>query len=174
MNKGLSALLFFFIAMGGVLSAAPTTPSSTQPGTGDVQLMFIQTAEEAIVTRTTHPRKYILTLKNINPEVAYVSDRPTKMAGKTTIQSFLREWNSGQEGFSANNPNAALVTKTSNSSISSKGKETMVVLTNPRFDTKSKTLSYDIQTVGGSDTIEEGAHEEPVLFIDSNCFMFCS
>ena len=139
-----------------------------------VELLFIQTAKEAVISKNrSNNGKFVLTLKGVNPEIAYFSDRPKRIAGKTSIQIFLNEWSRGSQSFKADNPNAALVTRLSHSSSHGDSQENMVVLTNPRYDPRRNTLSYDIEPISNNSAIEEGVHKDPVLFIDSSCFNLC-
>jgi hypothetical protein len=162
MKKGLTALLLsaLLVSVGSVSAFVPKPSADEQQ---DFQLMFIQTAEEAVVKQNPkNPDRWIVTLRNVDPDVAYFSERPKKMAGKVTIENFLEEWKQGTR----NNPTGALITQFSHSNLEGDGSNRQIVLSNPRFDKRNKTITYDAQNPLGSKNLREGKHQDPVLFIE--------
>jgi hypothetical protein len=164
-----------------VKSKAPTTITKTpavstqQPKTTPaVELTFIQVARSGIIARDVNNRgKFTLTLKGIDPEVVYMSDRAAALSGKTSIQQFIGEWKSQPSNLKPERPNALLVTKMSKTAKDNQSYENMVILSNPRYTDGSKSLTYDIEIVDKSQTLHEGSIREPVLFIESSCTSFC-
>lgn len=161
MKKGIAALLLSaFVVSVGSLSAFVPKPAAGEEN--DFQLMFIQTAEEAVVKQNPkNPDRWVVTLRNIDPDVAYFSERPKKMAGKVTVEGFLEEWKVGNK----RNPTGALVTQFSHAG-SGEGNGGQIVLSNPRFDKRNRTITYDAQNPMGKKHLSEGKHEDPVLFIE--------
>lgn len=162
MNKGFVALaLSAIIVSTSYLSGYVPKPLPSERQ--NFQLLFIQTAEEAILRQNPKDHnQWTLTLKNVDPEVAYFSESPRKMAGKVTISNFLEEWKIK----SPKNPKGALVTQFSHSSAEGSNNDRQIVLSNPRWNQRNNTLTYDVANPKGISSLTEGQHQDPVLFIE--------
>jgi len=170
-KKKLTALFagVFIVAASALLAAHDATAAGRE-----TDLLFVQTAGQAVITQdSTNPTHYILTLKNVSPEVAFFSDSPNRITGKTTLQVFVDEWGSGKNSFKTSSPNASIVTRVSSSPATEATRENSVVLSNPTYNPRTKTLTYMVEDINGTATIETGTHQSPVLFIDGICFI-CS
>lgn len=161
MKRGIAALLLSaFVVSTGSLSAFVPKPAAGEENS--FQLMFIQSAEEAVVKQNPkNPDRWVVTLRNVDPDVAYFSDSPKKMAGKLTVEGFLDEWKLGNK----KNPTGSLVTQFSHAS-SGAGETGQIILSNPRFDKRNNTITYDAQNPLGKKHLSEGKHQDPVLFIE--------
>lgn len=164
MKKGLVALLFSAVFIStGTVSAANYVPKPAASEQQDFQLLFIQSADEAIVKQNPkNPDKWTVVLKNVDPDVAYFSEQPKKMAGKVTIDGFLSEWKVGKR----KNPNGSLIVQFNHADLEGDGSNRRIILSNPRFDKRSNTITYDAQNPLGSKNLIEGKHQDPVLFIE--------
>lgn len=163
MNKGFFGAILCTIIMSAVnLSGYVPKPESAERQ--NFQLLFIQTAEEAVLRQNPkNPDQWTLTLKNVDPEIAYFSESPKKMAGKVSISNFLQEWDTKT---SKRTPQGALVTKFSHSSAQGSDQERQIYLSNPRWSSKNNTLTYDVLNPFGSKSLTQGNHQAPVLFIE--------
>jgi hypothetical protein len=85
----------------------------------------------------------VLRLIDVAPSTIYFSDRPERITGQLTTQYFIEHWNSGDNSFQANPPNATL-------SILSGDlpQEIVLVLKSPRME--NKDLLYDVEILEGS------------------------
>ncbi len=139
------------------------------------KVLFIQTAKEAVIQQDMYSDRgqYVLTLKGIQPNVAFFADRPQRNAGKIALTEFINDWSQGGgDSFQEENPNGALVTVSTTPSNSSDIAESVMILSEPQYDARNQTLTYKVRTENGKQ-IDEGRHANPVLFIDSGCYMLC-
>lgn len=124
-------------------------------GTGaagkQVDYLFVQNAKSAKL------KDGVLTLKDVNAQTIYFSDRPERIVGHASTEDFVTNWgHGGSDSFAADPPNAAL-------SILHGGKaeDVIVVLRKPRLE--QGALIYDVDVLDGdADAAGEGAS----LFID--------
>jgi hypothetical protein len=100
------------------------------------QFLFVQNAEGI-----AH-QGGVLTLKGVSPLVTVFSDRPERIAGHMTTESFVPFWGEGADSFAADPPNATL------SVLDGSGVDNAVVeLRNPRLH--GKDLSYEVKVLEG-------------------------
>lgn len=125
--------------------------------------VFVQTAPEATITKSTAPHTYELSLKNIQNYTTYFSDRPSRTSSIMTLESFLNLWT---KGFAKDAPNASISGVSNNKMVNFPAE-----LTKPRYDSASKTLTYVIHPLEGKESnIPSGLHLSDVsLFIDPLC-----
>lgn len=162
MKKGFTALILSAIMMTSTYASAyiPKPAVNEQEG---FQILFIQSAKEVNVARSkTNTDLWTITLKDVEPDVAYFSETPKKMAGKVSIENFIQEIAAKR----ANGPRANLVTQLSHSGSQGSSYERQVILSNPRFDKATNSITYDAKNPVGSNNLQEGKHENPVLFIE--------
>lgn len=156
------------------ITKTPTSGTNSNTQTPAVDLTFIQIAKNGTIARNINDRsKFTLTLKGVDPEIVYMSDRSSALSGKTTIQQFLNEWKLNRSNLKPERPNALLVSKMSKTARDNQSNENMVILSNPRYTESTKSLVYDIEIMDKSKTIREGSVHDPVLFIESTCTAFC-
>ena len=115
-----------------------------------VPVMFVQNAA------ASHYKDGMLTLKNIQPDLLWFSDRPYRMAGTTTLAEYMKDWDDAVDGFKADPPNATL------SYLSGKTMASVAMeLTEPTID--GNDISYRVKLLEGTPANETG----PVsLFVD--------
>lgn len=160
-NKLTLLILNIFLASSDLAFGYLPKPSIDEAQ--NYRLLFIQTAEEIIVKQNPkNPERWMVTLLNVSPDVSYFSEKPKKIAGKITIDNFLEEWKLGPKS----NPNGSLVTQFSYSNLEGDGTKKLISLSNPRFDNRNRTITYDAQNPSGKNNLSEGRHAEPVLFIE--------
>jgi len=162
MKKGFFTLILcsFFISGSSIFGYIPKPNPQEQE---NFELLFIQSAEEVTLKQNPrNPERWTITLKNIDPDIAYFSEKPRKMAGKVTIQDFIEEWNLNNK----NSPSGSLVTKFSHADAQGTDSDRKVILSNPRYNAKRMTLTYDARNAYGTDNLQNGSHKDPVLFIE--------
>jgi len=162
MKKGFMALILSAIMITTTYASAyiPKPAANEQEG---FQMLFIQSAEEVNVNRSaTNPDLWTVTLKNVDPDIAYFSESPKKMAGKVSIENFIQEVGSNR----SNASKANLVTQLSHSGSQGSSYDRQVILSNPRFDKSNNSITYDAKNPLGSQNLQEGNNKDPVLFIE--------
>ena len=147
--SGVAIATAAFLSTAGVAGAqstgTPTTGSagstgSTTPST--VEQLFVQTATGgAIKPVAGKAGVYSLTLQGVPAEVTSFTDRPLRVRSGLTTADFVGIWNGGT--FDASPPNAALVIDGAPTT-----RDTFVfTLTNPKYDAKSKQITYSAKIV---------------------------
>lgn len=117
------------------------------------------------------PNTYVLTLKNVNPDVVYFTDRPARYTSHIKLSKFLQEWKTG--AFKTDPPNAvmeAIRLQVGGKKESKKSVSYEIMLTNPNYNSKSNLLTFEVKPLKGNSTkITKTADSDYVaLFID-NC-----
>ena len=99
--------------------------------------LFVQVADSgSLVPREGAAGQYVLTLNGVAPQTVYFSDRPARVAGYVTTESFLKGL-----GFSDKNPPNAAVEVAQ----AAEDEDTIVVeLRHPVYDAAKATLQYDV------------------------------
>jgi hypothetical protein len=100
--------------------------------------MFVQVADSgSLVPKDGSPGQYLLTLNGVAPQTVYFSDRPLRIAGHVTTDSFLKGL-----GFSDTNPpNAAVAVD-----YAAQDEDTIIVeLRHPVYNIAKATLQYDVK-----------------------------
>ncbi|MCH9610843.1 MAG: hypothetical protein SP1CHLAM42_09180 [Chlamydiales bacterium] len=111
-----------------------------------------------------------LNLHNVNDSVAFFSERPDRRAGSVTLNEFLENWDLGHSSFLLQPPNAGFIYYAPSKSPRARTahySEVNLVLRNPKYDSKSDTLSFDVTLLTPAMKIPAGELLEPTLFIDS-------
>jgi len=143
----------FLTAIGLTLSLllAPLHADETlKEGETIVPVMFVQNAA------ASQYKDGVLTLKTIQPDLLWFSDRPYRMAGTTSLEEYMKDWDDAADGFRADPPNATL-SYLSGETMTSVAME----LTEPTVD--GNDISYRVKLLEGTPANETG----PVsLFVD--------
>lgn len=147
------------IAGGGfpdLASAQHSTPSKETRTDQQVQLMFVQTADDLKV----NPKEKTLRLINVNQQTFYFSDRPKRVAGNITMPAYLDEWTAvaGPDNFANDPPNATLSVYEG-----SRQDNTLAVVEISHPVVEGKDLIYKYKVIEGKLPKEGGATS---LFID--------
>ena len=90
----------------------------------DVIVFFVQNSQNIEYDAGT----VVLILKHVGPTTIWFTDRPERMAGHETVQSFVGDWGKGKDSFAANPPNATLSVFEGD-----QVQDAVVVLSNPRL-----------------------------------------
>ena len=131
---------------GSLLAAAPTHEEVSKV----TSFLFVQN------TNSGSFRDGRLTLKGSAP-VLFFSDRPYRISGHTTLEHFIDSWDSGEDSFAEDPPNAVL------SILGENVESFVVVLSDPEL--KSGGVSYKVEVEDG--TIPP-KFKDASLFIDNN------
>ncbi|HIK46250.1 MAG TPA: hypothetical protein IGR64_15425 [Leptolyngbyaceae cyanobacterium M65_K2018_010] len=116
-----------------------TIPLS-QTGTEDkADFLFVQTSNSL----TYDPVQSTLTLVGVSPVTLFFSDRPNRIAGNMTTESFIPFWSTGTDSFLADPPNADVSILEGNTL-----KQVVVVLKDPVL--KDGDLTYTISVLDGT------------------------
>lgn len=171
----LAILSFAFILSIQSLSALP--PGSTGKGSvtnksayeqssslamqdGKARTFAVRSEAAVIIKDRQNPTKFYMTLKKVDPEVLYYAK--DSAPGRTTLTAFLRD-----SALAANGPSQASYNSRVEQSAFSTAENAIVTLSNPKWDEKAKTLTFDISS-SGERQLSEGTHMNPVLFIRVN------
>ena len=156
-----AAIVLIALAFAAVTISKPC--SESEMTSGQPSFLFMQTAHSGTLSATKADGTRTLTLKNVSPVTVYFSERPDRETGHEATSDFIAEWDSGEDSFALNPPNAALdIIGADSQSI------TIVELMQAKYDASTQTLEYEIiilddETEG---TIPQ-SFDEVVLFIDS-------
>lgn len=123
-----------------------------------VELLFVQEAASASVA--TEGENQVLTLTGVDADTVYFADRPDRVAGTQSTESFVDEWAAGADSFADDAPNAAL-------KVAGSDEVYIVELLEPSYDAAAQTLSYRVVPVGDTGELPVSM-ESPSLFIDSS------
>lgn len=127
-----------FLAGALVLPAAAASVTARAEDAKTADFLFVQTADA--MTFAAHQNR--LTLRGVNPQTLFFSDRPERIAGHMTTERFVPFWTEGPDSFHSNPPNADL-------SIMEKGelREVVVVLRDPVLE--GGDLRYTVEILEG-------------------------
>jgi hypothetical protein len=105
---------------------------------------FVQSSLSGSLTpinynNTTENQVHKLILNNVSSSTLAFSDRPDRIVNLTETQTFIDNWNKGQDSFKNDPPNAVL-------SINVNGREEIFALEllNPKYDREQKTIQYEV------------------------------
>jgi hypothetical protein len=115
-------------------SLGQSTPESTE----QADFLFVQTAK----SMSFDPATKKLTLNDVSPVTLFFSDRPERIAGNMTTETFLPFWSTGTDSFLSDPPNADLSILEDNTL-----RQVVVILKDPVLEGDS--LSYTIEVVDG-------------------------
>ena len=151
-----SLAVFAPIAVLVAVTISSSAFSEAQDKNAQVQLMFVQSAENLKVDAAAKTMRLV----KVNQQTLYFSDRPDRIAGHMTMADYLKEWTAkaGKDNFGKNPPNAAL-------SVYEPGQKdstlVAVEITNPVVD--GADLVYNYKIIEGKMPAAGGATS---LFID--------
>lgn len=157
----------------GLLFSTTVFASSTSNQNKNAQLLFVMLAKHgAIQVVDKQKQTYQVSLKNVNPEVVYFSNRPIRESGHVDLTKFLNAWKNGS--FVQNPPNGVMEAVRLNAE--NKPVKTVsyaIVLTNPSYDKKNNEIHFDAKPLPGNPTaLPDLAHSDYVaVFIDSYCLV---
>jgi hypothetical protein len=83
-----------------------------------------------------------MTLSDMAPHVVWFTERPDRKSGHIALKAFLKGWETGENSFKADPPNAVLTLMDASDSPS------IIVIRNPIY--KDNSLTYDVEILDGS------------------------
>lgn len=139
--------------LAGLCLLALTSYSSAE--TGKVELLFVQSA-----TAGSFDGK-MLTLNGVGA-TSYFSDRPNRIVGHMSSETFVGQWAEGEDSFESNPPNAVL------SVLDESGvNDSTVELFSPQI--KDDQISYQVKVLDGNPPM---GFKSASLFIDGDAGAF--
>lgn len=140
----------------------------------NINFLYVQTAETAVLKPVNAEKgQFTLTLQDMPPYVSYFSDRPNRLVGMVSIQDFLKVWNSqNTQSFGKVPPNVTVSGIKIHHFTRNKDEFFMVELSNPQYNAKDKTLTYDALVIGKDKSLapkEKDVLHHIILFIDTWC-----
>jgi hypothetical protein len=142
----------------GTAHAQEATPAATPPAGEAVDktmFLFVQSFQSGTVAaKEGADGTYTLTLAQGLGQTVYFSDRPERIVGAAPTPQFLEGL-----GFAPDNPpNAALVVETASGDT----EIAVVELTNPTYETTTRTATYDVTVLAEwEESLELGFREAP-------------
>ena len=130
----------------------PGAASAQDASAENADFLFVQTAD-AMAFDADQNR---LTLRDVSPTTLFFSDRPERIAGNMTTESFVPFWSEGKDSFLSDPPNADI-------SILEKGtlRQTVAVLHDPTLE--NGDLHYTVEIIDGDMPV---TGENVSVFID--------
>jgi hypothetical protein len=124
--------------------------------------LLIQTARLATIERDMYGNTdgFVLTLKGVEPNLAFFNNNGQRMIGKVGINDFINSLKS------TNGASAALVTTSTTPDNAPDLQESVIILSNPVYDSRLQTLKFNIDNLNGN-RLRAGSHQNAVLLIDS-------
>jgi len=152
--KSLSRACLVLLLAAVMLPMWPGGPALAASSTEEVQLMFVQSADDFKLD----PATKTLRLVKVNQQTLYFSDRPQRIAGHLKMADYLETWTQGKDNFGEDPPNATLSVYEPD-----RGENTLAVveITNPVVD--GADLTYNYKLIDGKLPASGGA---TALFID--------
>jgi len=138
------------VPIAAALRPASATEKKESKGSEKAQFLFVQSA------RGVSYADDVLTLKGVNPVTILFSDRPERLAGHMTTESFVPFWSEGGDSFELDPPNATLSVLEGD-----EVGDAVVVLHDPRLE--GEDLTYRVTVLEGKVPASAGASS---LFID--------
>lgn len=161
--------LLFLTSLPFSTATATDAIQSKQP-IDTTQYLLIQHGTKATIEHKTGEKTFTIVLQDVAPYVAYVSDRPNRKTGTMPIQEFLQFWKqNGSRSFKSDPPNAYFNAIEMGTSASEGIKDFSIELTNPQYDSQTKTLRYTALPLAGAKIPSAGILNYITLFIDDVC-----
>jgi hypothetical protein len=148
----LTKLIIPLIAITVVVFSISTAAAEDKDMVGDaVDFLLVQNAKSVLLADGK------LTLRGIQPETLYFSDRPDRVVGRESTEKFVKYWwKEGNDSFANNPPNAVLAVMSEPVPL-----DVVVVLKEPVLE--GDNLVYKVEVLDGPDSGEGKAN---ALFID--------
>lgn len=131
--------------------------------------LFLQNAQSGVLKSTPTQGIYQLTLQGLQPYVTYFSDRPNRITGLMTIDTFLKEWQGNvKSGIKTVAPNVGIEGIKLHAFSRNQEVSFIMVLSNPIYDKKSNTMTYTAHPLKAQGTTNKDNIElhDIALFID--------
>lgn len=127
--------------------------------------LFVMTAPSAQLKPIANTRhQYELTLKGMQPQVTYFTDKPERKTGKTTMAEFLNIWQANALNNRNNQPNVSLVTY---ARLNQAPLVYVFEIHNPHYDVHTGNMQFTALAIGDhKPTIQNHQLNQASLFID--------
>lgn len=159
-----------------VFFSSPTVTFANNSGSAilskapkNTEVLLVLLSKQASIHANKQSGVYKLTLKGVNHNVIYFSDRPVRESGHLTMNKFVSQWTNGE--FRKDPPNAVMEAIGTQHGHLKSTKTYAIVLTNPIYDEQHKELTFNISPLpGNSMALPALAHSDYVaLFVDNVC-----
>lgn len=160
-NKHQARNSYYVEQNGGTATNRVTGTNTAISGTVTPALL-IQTARQATIERDIYgdSNGFVLTLKGVDPNLAFFNNGSQRSVGKVSITDFVNNM------ANTNGASAALVTTSTTPDNAPDLQESIIILTNPVYDSRQQTLKFNIDNLNG-ERLRAGSHQNPILLIDS-------
>jgi hypothetical protein len=129
--------------------------------TTGVEFLVIQNAQSGSISQV-NATTYTLELTNVSDKTILFSDRPDRIVTSISTSDFISNWTRGQDSFSVDPPNAALVVD----DLQGKQDEIIGELFNPVYEQDSKMLKYNLVLLNDTRPTDFSNFEASTLIID--------
>lgn len=173
--KNIIALLIVLVTAPLSL-AGKTMPNLPEPAA--TSYVFIQSATTSTIKIINKDKAlYQLTMHGVNPYLHYMSDRPKRIAGLIATNKFFQAWKTqAKNSFTTDAPNVSLEGMELHGIMQKKPVVVTLVLTNPHYDPKKNTVTYDATALGDNSVLSSQKTiklNHTVLFLDSGWCPSC-
>jgi hypothetical protein len=148
---GLACLLAGFCLAFSVPQSVAATPKRQK-----VSLLYVLNSKDGALRPTKKPRRYILSLRALEPHVVWFSDRPARLSGSFPSAGFAAAW--AGFGFAADPPNAAL----DYTDPAGRPRSAILELSHPRYSTRSRRLSFQARLIDPRSVHEANLHSHAI------------
>jgi hypothetical protein len=140
--------------------------------------VFIQSADSAVLTVVDKTKGlYALTLKQSQPYIHYVSERPNSYTGVMPTQKFIQTWaKAGHNSFAQDAPNVTVEGIQVHSFIHEKPVMLILELAKPSYNEKTHEVTYQAKSLSDNEILPKEKSiklKHTVLFIDSGWCPSC-
>lgn len=154
------AIFPVLILSGGLVHAQEENATTTS----EPEFLSIQHSKSGSIS-AINATTYTLELNNVSDKTILFSDRPERIVESLSTSDFMGNWTLGQDSFSADAPNAALVIE----AIQTGQLDTAVIeLFNPSYDTTTNTIRYSIMTENATSIDLPIVFGQSILVIDAS------
>lgn len=144
--------------------------ATTKTDKNNLSYFFVQSAASAKITTIDHDKGlYTLTIHNTPPRVTYFTDRPNRIIGLMSMKAFINLWKEPlKDSFGKDAPNVSIAGIKHYHLIEQKDVKLSMILSNPRYDEKNNSMTYDATLIGDKNSIKDKTEtlHHVVLFFD--------
>ncbi len=169
MKKLTALLLATFVFATVPLATVASTPTAATAQHNQVLLVLV--SKSADVRAMQQKGMYQLTLKGVNPNVVYFSERPVRVSGHITTEKMVSLWKTGVFQKAAPNAVVEAVGLNRNDQLKKSASTYAIVLNKPVYDEQTGELNFQVNALSGSNAILSlGDSDYVALFIDGVCY----
>jgi len=128
--------------------------------------VFVQTGERINIAHVKkNPNLFKMIIYKAHPKVVFFSDQPKRDYGTIANTQFVKNWKLADRYFQKNPPNVLINYYDPSKKMNHEIKTGILVLSNPAYDQKTHTVSYNAKQIAGT-PMKNIYHYYPVVFID--------